>query len=436
VLATDIIRKKRFGGELSRDEMAWFLQKYLSDEIKDYQVSALLMAICIRGMNARETTDLTLLMRDSGRVFNFDGLRKYVVDKHSTGGVGDKTSLIVAPLVAAAGLLVPMVAGRGLGHTGGTLDKLESLPGFRVDLSAERFSDLVRSLGFAIIGQTSDMCPADKRLYALRDVTGTVDSLELICGSIMSKKLAEGLNGLVIDVKFGTGAFMKTRDDARHLAQNLIRIGENASVHVRALLTDMNQPLGRYTGNGLEVIECLEILKGQTCVRDGIDLYADTRELSLELAAHMIHLSDPQRSLEDCRSLVAGILSSGKAMENFEKMCLAQGNGLPKEFKTPYLPVSVTAEIDGYLAGFECEQLGLACIELGAGRKTADQKIDPWSGLEFVVKVGQKIKKGQPLVAIYGHRSEDVLVASQMVRSAVRISTAPVPAPSLVAEIL
>ncbi len=436
MLTTDIIRKKRFGGELTREEIAWFLGKYLTDEIKDYQTSALLMAICLRGMSPRETKDLTLIMRDSGRVFNFSDLRKFAVDKHSTGGIGDKTSLIIAPLVAAAGLAVPMVAGRGLGHTGGTLDKLESIPGFHVDLSPERFTEVVKSLGFAIIGQTADMCPADQRLYALRDVTGTVDSLELICGSILSKKLAEGLQGLVLDVKFGSGAFMKTIDDARTLALNLLRIGREAGLHARALLTDMNQPLGRYAGNGLEVIECLEILRGKSYLKNGVDLYADTRDLSLELSAHMIHLSEPQRSITDCRNLVAGILSSGKAFENFEKMCLAQGNGLLKSFATPYLPVPVNAEKDGFLADFQCEQLGLACIELGAGRKTKDQKVDPWSGLEFTAKRGQRVNKGEPLVLVYGRNSSDVHTAVQMVRDAVIVSTEPCATQPLVAEIL
>lgn len=422
MLITEILRKKRFGGELTRDELAWFLQKYLVDEVKDYQVAAWLMAVCIRGMSERETRDLTLLMRDSGRVFQFPKIKKFIVDKHSTGGVGDKTSLIIAPIVAAAGLAVPMVAGRGLGHTGGTLDKLETIPGFRVDLSPDRFADLIASLGFAIMGQTQDMCPADKKLYALRDVTGTVDSHPLICASIMSKKLAEGLNGLVLDVKFGSGAFMKTVRDAETLARSLKQLGESSGIQVKAVLSNMGQPLGRYIGNAFEVIECLDILSGQNCVRGGVDFYEETRKLSLELSAHMIQMAEPHRSVDECRSIAEGILVSGKALENFEKMCFAQGKGLPTDMKPIYAPTVVPATVGGYIASMNTELIGLAAVELGCGRKTFDQKVDGWAGIEMMVKVGQTILPDQPLAYVFGSADSSINNAVRMIRDAIQVT--------------
>lgn len=434
--ASDLIRKKRFGQQLAKDEVQWMIREYLLGGVKDYQISAWLMAVCLQGMSERETVDLTHCMRDSGKVFDFTHLKKYCVDKHSTGGVGDKTSLIVAPLVAAAGINVPMVAGRGLAHTGGTLDKLESIPGFRVDLSRERFSELVGSLGFAIMGQTDDMCPADKKLYALRDVTGTVDSQPLICASIMSKKLAEGLNGLVLDVKFGSGAFMKTLPDARSLGLSLKKIGESSGLHVRVVLSNMNQPLGRYAGNAFEVLECLDILRGKSKMEFGTDFYADTRNLSLELSAHMIHLARPSQSLKEARNLAEGILSSGKAYDNFMKMCFAQGKGLPDDFSCPYSARPVIATQSGYVECMHTELLGLAGIELGIGRKAVDSAIDPWAGMEFAVKVGSPVQAGQTLAFLYASSDDKLMRAESLLQQAILMTTHPKNPEPLIAEVL
>ena len=434
-LVTDLIRKKRFGHELTTPELDWLVSRYVSGTIKDYQMAAWLMAVCLRGMSERETVDLTHFMRDSGQIFDFSSMNKFCVDKHSTGGVGDKTSLIIAPLVAAAGLNVPMVAGRGLAHTGGTLDKLESIPGFNVHLSRERFTELVGSLGFAIMGQTEDMCPADKKLYALRDVTGTVDSQPLICASIMSKKLAGGMKGLVLDVKHGSGAFMKTIAEARSLGVALKKIGESSGLQVRVVLSNMNQPLGRYAGNALEVLECVEILQGKTKMEFGTDFYADTRTLSLELSAHMIQMAAPGKSIKEARALAEGLLSSGKAYENFIQMCLAQGQGFPKSFTCPYEAIAVTAPQSGYIESMNTELFGLAGIELGVGRKTAEATIDPWAGMEFAVKVGSPVQSGQAMVFLYASSPEKTIRAANILSEAITISTHPKNGTPLIAEV-
>ncbi len=431
-LATELIRKKRTGQELTLHELQWMIGAYLANEVKDYQISAWLMAVCLKGMTPQETVYLTQVMRDSGEVFDLQYLNKYCVDKHSTGGIGDKTSMIIAPLAAAAGLAVPMVAGRGLGHTGGTLDKLESIPHFSTSISPEKFRSTLESLGFAIVGQTPEMCPADKKLYALRDVTSTVDSIPLICASIMSKKLAEGLNGLVLDVKFGSGAFMKDLNSAQTLARSLIEIGNGSNVKTKALLTNMNQPLGHKIGNALEIQECVDIMNNKKCLIDGVDFYADTRELSLELCAHMLHLSKPQINFEDCKREVTELLESGAALKKFNQLCDVQGQGYPEKFEMPYAPYPLVATKDGVIEGMDVEQIGIAAIEIGVGRKTVDGKIDYWAGFEMNVKVGSPIKKGQTLLNIFAKNPQTI---EKQLLNAITIGTSAKPSP-LIAEVM
>ena len=302
---------------------------------KDYQMSAWAMAVYLNGMDVTETASLTRAMRDSGYRFNFDHLQAPRIDKHSTGGVGDKTTLIIGPILKAAKVFVPMIAGRGLGHTGGTIDKLESIPGFRSRLSLEDFQSQIENHHFALIGQTEDICPADRRFYALRDVTSTIDSLPLICGSILSKKLAEGLTGLVLDVKWGSGAFMKDLEDARKLATLLKAIGQKNDLAVRALLTNMNQPLGRFAGNALEVKECVDIMESKTCEQNGRDLYADTRELSLQLSAHMLIMAGLFSKVDEASAHAEKLLSSGAARAAFDEFLADQGPCDLKSYRPP-----------------------------------------------------------------------------------------------------
>lgn len=437
MIPAELIRKKRFRGTLSESEIEFFISGYATGKIPDYQMAAMAMAICFSGMTDVETSQLTRAMRDSGVVLDFSQYAPNVVDKHSTGGVGDKTSLILAPLVAAAGVKVPMIAGRGLGHTGGTLDKLESIPGFDVVLSLETLRQNVKEHGFSIIGQTAEICPADKKLYALRDVTGTVDSLPLICGSIMSKKLAEGLSALVLDVKFGTGAFMKTQKDAKELATSLMRIGKNNGVETNALLTSMEQPLGAFIGNALEVEECIRIMKNETLDRDGEDFFADTRDLTLELAGEMIYAGKKAETPEAGLAKAKEILESGEAFRWFEKMIEFQGGDLSKftfeaEEKKEFL-----ADSDGVVSAMNVEAIGLAALQLGAGRKTSSDEIDNLAGIEMHKKVGSKVKKGEPLCSLYFSKGRDLNSSEEYLMKSFEISKSDnVKRQPLVAEIL
>ncbi|MGE4130624.1 MAG: thymidine phosphorylase [Bdellovibrionales bacterium] len=398
-LPDELIRKKRQGFEHTRGELHFLIDEYVKDRLPDYQMSAWLMAVCFQGMSSRETAWFTQEMRDSGIVLNLAHLGM-TVDKHSTGGIGDKTSLLLAPIVAAAGVKVPMMAGRGLAHTGGTLDKLESLAGFRVGLSLAEFKQQLEKVGTAIIGQTLEICPADRKLYALRDVTGTVDSLPLICGSIMSKKLAEGMSALVLDVKFGTGAFMKTVEDAEQLARALINIGHHAEKKVIALLTRMDEPLGRFVGNALEVKECWDILCGQAAPSGG-KTYADTVELTLELAAHMLVLSGQVADVDAGRAKAREVLTSGQARQKFLEMCKAQGMTGELTLKDAHQSEFFTAPQSGFVHFQNAEKLGRACIHIRAGRKVQSDKIDHAAGLEILVRQGDRVEKGQPLVKIH-----------------------------------
>lgn len=433
--AVDVIIRKRDGAKLSREEIASFLRGYLRNEVADYQAAALLMAIFLRGMDFEETAALTDEMMRSGELYDLGGLGLgRTVDKHSTGGVGDKVSLVLAPLVAACGVAVPMVSGRGLGHTGGTLDKLESIPGFQVRLDQERFKRQLCAIGVAMIGQSDAFVPADKRLYALRDVTGTIESIPLICASIMSKKVASGAQALVMDVKVGSGAFMPTLERARELAENLIGVGRALDRPVRALLTDMEQPLGVMIGNSLEVIESIE------CLRD--EGPADLRELTLELAAEMILLAQDKQGQEERREAyeqAQRALRSGQAWEKFREMVKWQGGDVGAVDDPSWLDVSreireFASPEGGYIAGMDCRALGNAAMVLGAGRLKASDTIDPGVGLKMLVRIGDRVEAGQPLLRIYQRQGRGIEHCCALLSKAFRFSETPVESPALIKE--
>ncbi len=370
--AIDAIRAKRDGGELSREQIRAFVRAAANGEWADYQLSALLMAIFLKGMTETETATLTRAMADSGQVLDLSELPGVKVDKHSTGGVGDKVSLILAPLAAACGAVVPMMSGRGLGHTGGTLDKLEAIPGFRVDLSEAEFRSTLKAVGCALIGQTADVAPADKKLYALRDVTGTVESIPLITASILSKKIAEGISGLVMDVKCGRGAFMKTLPEARALARSIQRVGTANGLKIVTLITAMEAPLGRAVGNALEVIESIETLKGK-----GPD---DLTELSVQQAAILVQLAGIALSKSDALKIVERALANGAALEKFHLVVEAQGGDLSKMESAPNV-TPLLAERDGFVETLDAYAVGVAARVLGAGRERAEDKVDPAVGV-------------------------------------------------------
>ncbi len=417
MLAREIIKKKRNNLELTLEEIQFFILSYTRGEIPDYQMSALLMAIYFNGMSKSESVALTKTMLHSGITVDTASIPGFKVDKHSTGGVGDKTSLILGPLVAAAGVYVPMISGRGLGHTGGTLDKLESIPGFNTQLSIEKFIELTKTIGTCFIGQTVDICPADKKIYALRDVTATIESLPLICASIMSKKIAEGIDGLVLDVKFGSGAFMKTLPQARELALALMNVGQSYGKKVSALLTSMDQPLGRFSGNSLEVFECVEIMSNKKFASAaGNDLYADTRELSLQLSAHMIFLANKTKSFADAYALATDILVSGKALEKFKQMCAAQGGQLEDLPKAKH-KFEMRSVSSGFLSSFDVEKIGLAGIILRAGRRVSADVLNLTAGIEFHKQIGDPVVANDLIYTIHGDESDLFKSAEKMLAS-------------------
>jgi len=418
LLPAQIIKTKRNKQTLNYDELKYLVDGYTKGTIPDYQMSSFLMAVFFNGMSMTETADFTRIMKESGKSFDFKSLQPMVIDKHSTGGVGDKASLILAPIAAACGVYVPMIAGRGLGHTGGTLDKLESITGFSTQIDRDKFSHIVKESGFAIMGQTADICPADKKLYALRDVTATVESLPLICGSIMSKKLSEGINGLVLDVKFGKGAFMKTIEDAESLALLLKQTGEANGVNVHALLTNMEQPLGRYVGNSLEVLECYDILNGSTD-----PLYADTTELSLQLAAHMILLAGKAGSVNESYSLAKEQLTNGNALKKFEEVCHKQG-AICKMSETPQpkMSIDIKASKPGYINEFLNEKIGYLGVRLKAGRSIATDKVNPLTGFEFCKKIGDQVNANDVIAKIHHDGSIDLTGAEEDLASYIKIS--------------
>jgi pyrimidine-nucleoside phosphorylase len=428
VRAVDIIQKKRDGGALSPEEIAFFVDGYTASRVPDYQASALAMAVFFRGMTPEETVSLTRSMMHTGQVLDLSDLPGPKVDKHSTGGVGDKTSLVLAPLAAACGVYVPMISGRGLGHTGGTLDKLESIPGFRVGLSLDEFRDVLRRTGMGLIGQTPQIAPADRKLYALRDVTATVESRPLIAASIMSKKMAEGIDALVLDVKTGDGAFMKTFEDSRALAQAMVDIGRGMGKKIAALITDMDQPLGHAVGNSLEVVECIETLKGRGP--------RDLEELSVELAAWMLHLPAAE-PLDAARGRIRKALASGEGLRKFREVIELQGGDpavcedagrLPHAGRT----VEVRSEARGHVTRIACADIGHAAMVLGAGRETVDSAIDPAVGLVLHKKFGEAVSAGEPLATLHVNDPARLDDAISLIRSAIRIGPEAPPSTKLV----
>ena len=429
--AVDLIRTKRDGGPLDRAALGWFVAGVTDGTIPDYQAAALLMAIVLRGMTPEETAFLTDAMVRSGVKVDYPGLPRVAVDKHSTGGVGDKTSIILAPLAAACGAYVPMMSGRGLGHTGGTLDKLESIPGFRTGLSLDELRRGVSTIGCALIGQTSDVAPADRKLYALRDVTGTVESIPLITASIMSKKIAEGIGGLVLDVKCGDGAFMKTEADARALARSLVDTGELAGVRTEALLTRMDAPLGLAVGNALEIIESIETLKGNGP--------AELASLSVEFAARMLVLSGLEPDVARAEVRVRTALSSGAGLEKFREIIANQG-GDPRVIddygRLPSAPDRdvVAASRDGVVVAMRAEAVGRAAVGLGAGRDRLDAAVDPAVGFLIVAPVGTRVQAGDPIIEIHHRNGHGLADARRLLEAAILIGDAPVAARPLVLD--
>jgi pyrimidine-nucleoside phosphorylase len=418
----DLIRKKRDGGELSSDEIQFLVQAYTRDQIPDYQMAAWLMAAVIRGMSRSELSALTSAMLHSGEVLDLSDLPGAKVDKHSTGGVGDKTSLIIAPIVAAAGVTVPMISGRGLGHTGGTLDKLQSIGGFNVNLSLGEFRRVLKSCGCALIGQTAEIAPADKKIYALRDVTATVESPYLICASIMSKKLTEGLDGLVLDVKTGSGAFMKTEKDSTFLAELMVETGERMGKKMVALITDMDQPLGLKVGNALEVDECIEVMKGGGP--------ADLRDLSVEFAAWMLLLAERAPSLEQGRKQANELVRNGSALEKFRQIIQAQGGDAgvidnPKRLPQAKHQVQVLSQAGGFVESIQCEQVGVASLVLGGGREKKEDSIDPAVGLVLHKKVGDPVRQGEPICTVHYNSDSRLNDARGLLGQAYRIAEKP-----------
>jgi len=415
-----MIRSKRDGGRHSAAEIAEFVEQFGSGAVADYQMSAWLMAVFARGMSGAETVALTNAMLHSGKVLRLPSVKSAKIDKHSTGGVGDKISICLAPLVAACGVAVPMISGRGLGHTGGTLDKLEAIPGYRVQLSARRFESVVREVGASMIGQSAELAPADRRIYALRDVTATVECIPLIVASILSKKLAEGIDGLVLDVKVGQGAFMKDLKSARALAQALVRVGSAAGKRVVALLTAMESPIGRTIGNGLETREAIAILNDAGP--------ADTRELTLTLGAEMLLLGQAERSLKSARTRLERALSDGSALDRFMRMVKAHGGDVrvienPERLANAKAKVPVLAGRSGYVNECDAYALGMSGIALGAGRTRVDQAVDPSAGIELCAQRGERVVRGQPLALIHARTKSLAESQVQQIERAFRISS-------------
>lgn len=393
----DIIKNKRDGKELSNEEIHFFIDGYVKGEIPDYQAAALCMAIYFNGMTIAETTALTFAVRDSGEKLDFSNIKGIRVDKHSTGGVGDKTSLVVAPIVASLGIKVAKMSGRGLGHTGGTIDKLEAIEGFCTDLSAADFERIVNQTGIAIVGQNADLAPADKKLYALRDVTATVDSLPLIASSIMGKKLAADDDCIVLDVKTGSGSFMKTVDDSKKLARVMVDIGKNAGKKMLALITDMDRPLGNAIGNALEVKEAIATLQGNGP--------ADFTEICIELAAHMLYLAE-KGTVEQCKQMAQNSILNGSALNTFKNMVKAQGGNVdvidnPNLFKQAAHAQSVKAEKSGYIVSVDTEGYGIASLLLGAGRNKKEDAIDYSAGIVLTKKTGDYVNAGDEIAVMY-----------------------------------
>ena len=429
----DLIQKKKNGETLTKEEIDFMITDYVAGKIPDYQMSAMLMAIYFNGMENEELAAFTLAMRDSGDLVDLSPIEGIKVDKHSTGGVGDKTTLIVGPIVAACGVPVAKMSGRGLGFTGGTLDKLESISGFRIDLSAEEFFETVKKTGISVIGQNGNLAPADKLLYALRDVTATVDSIPLIAASVMSKKLAAGSDKIVLDVTTGSGAFMKNTRDAKKLAKHMVAIGNHAGKETVAILTGMEEPLGFAIGNNMEVKEAIEVLKG-----DGPE---DVKEVSVALAGMMLSLGLENVSHSQGKRMAKKALSSGQAFEKFKEMVQAQGGDIryvehPEFFERDAFEGEVLAAEDGFLSGMDTEKIGVAAGLLGAGRETKDSVIDMSAGIYLEKKIGDTVKKGEPIAICYAGTKEKLNRGMAMFESSIRYSKEAPRIPKLIVDII
>lgn len=418
----DIILKKRNNEELTDEEIKFFVRESLSGNIKDYQVTALLMAVCFNGMTARETATLTMEMAKSGDMIDLSTIDGYTVDKHSTGGVGDKTTLIVTPIVAALGGKVAKMSGRGLGHTGGTVDKLESIDGFRTSLSGEDFLSQVNKIGLCVVGQSGDLAPADKKFYALRNDTATVDSIPLIASSIMSKKLAAGSKGIVLDVKTGSGAFMKSVEESEALAKAMVEIGKAAGRDTVAVITNMDIPLGNAVGNSLEVIEAVETLKGNGC--------EDLTTVCIELASNMLTLVTG-KDKQTCVEMAKGAIADGSALEKLKDMVREQGGNPEWIENTELFPKAehkfeIKAESDGYISHMDAEKIGVASLLLGAGRNTKEDELDFSAGIILKAKTGDKVNKGETIAVLYANDSSKFSSAEQKFNDAVLFSATPI----------
>ncbi|HEX2962783.1 MAG TPA: thymidine phosphorylase [Ignavibacteriales bacterium] len=429
----ELIRKKRNGEELSEVEIGFLIKSYIKNKIPDYQFSALLMAIFFNGMTTGETAALTKAMLYSGKVIDLKPIPGVKIDKHSTGGVGDKTSLILAPIAAAAGIKVPMISGRGLGHTGGTLDKLEAIPGFRTDLSLSQYKSVIKKCGTVLIGQTKDIAPADKLIYALRDVTATVESIPLITSSIMSKKLAEGIDGLVLDIKTGSGAFMREQKEARKLAEALINTAKAFDKKVIGFITDMNQPLGRYIGNWLEVYESIRVLQGEKS--------DDLMEVTHSLTGAMIYLGGKASSIEEGVEVSREMITSGKAFEKLIEIVKLQGGDInlvknPEKYPKPRIVETVTAPKSGYFNAIDNFALGMVSLELGAGRMTKEDVIDPKAGIVFYPKLGDRINKGDVIAEFHTDRKNKIEDMKNKLYNIISIDEKKKAKPKLIKEIL
>lgn len=428
-----LIRKKREKQKLKKSELQYLIEGYTKGEIPDYQFSAFLMAAFLNGLDDNETAWLTETMLYSGTVVDLSSVEGAKIDKHSTGGVGDKVSLIIAPVAAAAGIKVPMISGRGLGHTGGTLDKLESINGFRTDLNLEQYKSVLSESGAVLIGQTEDIAPADKLIYSLRDVTATVESIPLITGSIMSKKLAEGIDGLVLDVKTGSGAFMKEFDNAKKLADNLINTAKAFDKQVTAFITDMNQPLGNYIGNWLEVLESVKVLSGESVP----DLY----EISVNIAGAMIYLGGKAESLNEGKNISEVLLQNGTAFEKFLQIVELQSGDTsllrnPEKYPTSNIIEKIYAPESGYLSSVDNYEVGMSALELGAGRKTKEDKIDPKAGIIFNPKIGGFVEANSLIAELHTDREDMVESSKKQLLSALKFSSKEPVKPELIKEII
>ena len=424
----DLIQKKKLGEPLREGEISYLVEGFTAGEIPDYQMAAFLMAVCLRGMTLEETAALTMAMAHSGEMVDLSPLPGVKVDKHSTGGVGDKTTLIVAPMVAACGGVVAKMSGRGLGHTGGTVDKLESIPGTRTSLSREEFFQVVRTAGLAVVGQSGNLAPADKKIYALRDVTATVDSIPLIASSILSKKIAAGADAILLDVKTGSGAFMKTLDGSLELSREMVQIGEQVGRRTVALVTQMDIPLGQAVGNALEVMEAVETLRGKGP--------RDLTQVCVRLAAEMLALAG-KGTVEECAAMAGASLADGTALERFQGMVKAQGGDPSALEDWSLLPKAavcreLVARQDGYLCHMDTEKVGIASVVLGAGRETKDSPIDPGAGIWLLKKTGDRVRAGEPIARLYGGDDRRLDEGEALYREALQIGTEPPVLPPLV----